>query len=167
MTDKEILEQFGQDVVSDVFAKYISSGSRASGNFGKNMVVESTDTSVVVSDNTGYGRFIDRGRAPSQGSAQGNVPLRVRILQWMKDKGIQGTPYTRADGTQQDQQKADESLAFIFARAIHERGTIAYREGGTGVISDVITQQRVTSLTEVFGVRFQQRALSDVVKAFE
>lgn len=82
---------------------------------------------------------LERGRGPTRGGSQG-PPLVQIIRKWIDDKGIIARNATK------------DQLAFLIARQIHERGTMLFQTGGrSGIISSVITQQRIDNFLTIFG----------------
>lgn len=80
------------------------------------------------------------------GRRAGKIPYGFRgiILQWMRDKGIHGTPIaykTNRAHKYTPQERGDLSMASAIARTIARSGTRLYRKGGRAdVYSDVIPE---------------------------
>lgn len=164
----EILGQFGRTVIADIIDRHIAANQRASGNFVRGLRYEASERRLLVVDGAGYSYALEDGRGPTKSGAKGDQRLVDRILVWMKDKGIQGTPYKRKDGTTQEQAKADRSRAYLIARNIHLHGTRLYQQGGeSGVISGAITEERISALVGAFSGEYASQTLSDLVPAFK
>lgn len=168
MTDAEILSQFGGSVVSEIIKQHIAAGQKVSGNFVRKLRSENDARRLQIVDGAGYGFALEAGRGPTKNkNGGGGESLVDRITQWVKGRGLKGTPYERKDGTLQDQDKADEGLVWAIVNSIHNKGTLIYQENRvTGVISDSINEKRVGILLDVFATKYKTQALSDLKKAF-
>lgn len=128
----DILNQELEDLVKDLQKRHNDLGMKASGNWLKQLETEvySTGTRYVGRIlGTFYTYFLVNGRKP------GKRPPSKVIEKWIRVKGI--TP------------KGDISvkqLAFLIARKIGEFGTKYYRQGGTDLISSVVTPARIESI---------------------
>lgn len=128
--DKELkllINKYGKRAVNDLKAKLVSDGTHASGDTldsvaysikGGNIVIE-FDPSVNILD-----EGLNAGQRISVSGSQG-------IIRWMKAKGIRPR-FAKGTITERDY----KASAFLIARAIRNRGTIArfgYR--GTNIFS--------------------------------
>jgi len=68
-----------------------------------------------------YGKFIESGRGPTQGGTSADIPLRIRLIDWIKEKQGLGAFRDVTD-------KQIKGLAYVIARKIHKSGTKATRE---------------------------------------
>jgi hypothetical protein len=150
-TDAQILDKFLQAIIDDITRRYDDAGMRVTGKTIRSLRKEVRDTSATLYA-AKYFRRIEDGRGPTRNRTQGDKPLFELLKEWMQDRGIKGTPYTRKDGSRQDQVKADESLTFLIWRKITNDGDKLYRSGGrSGIISGAITKQRIDAFVGAFG----------------
>lgn len=98
---------------------------------------------------------LEQGRGPTKGG-KGSPTLREIIRKWIDDKGIV------AQGISRDR------LAFLISRKIHREGTILFQTGDrTGIISTVITQQRIDAFLSTFGDDRLKELGTEVNKLFK
>jgi hypothetical protein len=150
-TDAQLLDQFLQSIIDDITTRHDAARQRASGRTIRSLrkVVRGTTGLLYAAQ---FFRRLETGRGPTKSSTKGDKPLWELILEWMGERGIRATPYTRKDGSTQDQAKADKSLAWLIARKIHNEGDKLHRSGGSsGVISGAITQERIAAFVGAFG----------------
>ena len=163
----EAFAQLGDDIVADIISRHTSAGQRASGNFANNLRVESGSRFVYVIDGAGYGYYLEHGRGPTKNGGPRPGKVQQEILKWLKTKGISATPYTRKDGTRQDQAAADKSLAFLIARKIHRDGNRLYQQGGqSGVISGAVTKTRIEAFTDTFKKQYGPLLRNEFLSTF-
>lgn len=134
----EILKQYGERIVSqlrsDIEHKDITSFGpvNASGKLRDSIRYEVSDGSLRVYG-LGYSYFLENGRKP------GKRPPKEDIKKWIQDKGIQ------PEGISVD------SLAFLIARKIGNKGTIIYQQGGSDLLSGIVNDSLVNDLkSELF-----------------
>lgn len=138
---REEVERAKQLIVSHILAN----GQNASGRTIKSLAVEQpTEDEVILSGRKPFG-VLETGRKA------GKVPYGFRgiIMQWMKDKGLHGTPMPYKTDRQHKytaQERGDMSMASAIARSIATKGSRLHRIGGRAdVYSNVIpqTMQRI------------------------
>ena len=131
MTTQEVLNnEFGK-LQQDLIAKYNSLGMRSSGRWANELVYETNDHSATLWG-AGYTDQLVNGRSP------GRQPPIKDIEQWIISKGIQPLNAKMSIST----------LAFLIARKIGREGTKYFQQGGTDLISDIITPQRVQEILD-------------------
>lgn len=137
----EIVQEELDDLVRDLQKRHQELGMKASGNWLRQL---ETEVYSVGSRYVGrvlgtfYTYFLVNGRKP------GKRPPSKVIEKWIRVKGI--TPKGNITVKQ---------LAFLIARKIGEFGTKYYRQGGTDLISSVVTPARI------------EKIISRVVEAYE
>lgn len=134
---EEILKIEMQSIADDLKKKHVELGMKASGKWTKSVEASSTPLtgSVWAED---YTEYLADGRGPTKNAGSGE-PLIEKIKRWIVDKGI------RADIPL-------NSLAYLITRKIHKEGTKYYKQGGTDLLSAVITPKRVQSIIDKIGV---------------
>ena len=114
----------------DLIEKYNELGMKASGNWAQSLNVEVRGlTATIYGEN--YTEQLVEGRA------KGKFPPIAAIRQWIEDKGI--IPFDDI---------SISSLAFLIARKIAREGTNYYQDGGTDLVSSVITPQRIQQIID-------------------
>lgn len=125
--DSEILAAVEQ-IRKDIFDSYISKGLVASGEFGRELTVESDANSVKILS-AGHVEFMEGGRR-----AGTRPPVSV-IKKWIKDKN-------QTAGT-----NIPEEAAFAIALVIGRDGiTVPNRYNPGKVVSEVLNEERVRRL---------------------
>lgn len=145
MTIKETISEWLGETQELMVKKYDELGFRASGDWAKSLENEVTEANYKYTgtiSGANYTYWMEHGRKP------GKFPPRNAILKWITDKGI------IAEGISQN------SLAFLIARKIAQEGT----RMRPGIVSDVITEQRVRDLYDKIGQVFINEVRSDVIK---
>lgn len=155
----EELERARQLIINHIRAN----GQNASGRTIKSLHVEATEDEGVLYGHRPFG-ILETGRKA------GRVPQSFRqiILQWMRDKGLHGTPipYQR-DGAHKytPQERGDLSMAGAIAYTIQYRGSRLHRQGGRAdVYSNVVPQtlERVRSrLISLINTQFEHIITAD------
>lgn len=131
MTTQEILnDEFGK-LQQDLIDKYNSLGMRSSGNWANELAYETTEHSATLWG-ASYTEQLINGRSP------GKQPPRQDIEQWIISKGIQPL----------NAKMSISSLAFLIARKIAREGTKYFKQGGTDLISAILTAERVQSILD-------------------
>jgi len=85
------------------------------------------------------------------GRKNGKRPPKQAIREWIDAKGIS------PDGISKD------SLAFLIARKIGEVGTTIYQQGGSDLVSDIITDELVVQVKQELNDRLIALFQSDLV----
>lgn len=150
----DVLEKYGKLVVSElrdaIKNKPLprkggnSSVANASGNLEKTLNYEVENGVLKVYANQYIGAIIF-GRKPTTNS--GNGILKVKIRQWIDDKGI-----VPKDNITKD------TLAFLITRKIHKEGTSLYPQG-SDLLSSIVTDKLISDIKSDIFLEF-----SDVVK---
>ena len=130
MDESHKLQEEFDSLKVDLIAKHNELGMKASGNWRDSLNVEAKGlTAAIYGEN--YTEQLVEGRAP------GKFPPIAAITQWIEDKGI--TPFDSI---------SISSLAFLIARKIAKSGTQYYQDGGTELVSAVITPQRIQQIID-------------------
>lgn len=161
------VQQFLDQIKDEIISNHTKAGQDVTGK-----TIQSYEVVVGNGKGTLYAApwvwALDQGRGPTKkAGSSGNETLWATIQQWMADKGINAIPYERKNGTLQDQNSANKSLAYVITKHIHENGTLAFRNGGTGVISDVITDARINDFIEKFTNEYLARATTELLTGFQ
>lgn len=139
---QKILEQEFELIRQELIAKHIELGMKASGRWIDSLEsVASKNNIKLIGEH--YTDQLVYGRRP------GRMPPVKAIEQWIKDKGIvRNIPIT--------------SLAWAIAKKIQREGTNYFQQGGTDLISSVITEKRIQSIINKIG----NEVLLDIVPYF-
>jgi hypothetical protein len=147
-----ILDEVGRVVsdrlVNDIKTKRVTKygAVNASGKLAESVrydVTNSGETLRVYAEDYIY--YLVHGRK------NGKRPPKQAIRDWIDAKGI--TP----DGISKD------SLAFLIARKIGESGTTIYQQGGSDLVSDIITDELVIQVKQELQDRLIALFQSDLV----
>lgn len=143
-TDKEILQQFGEQLLKDVKAVIPVATGRTAGR----VTLETSESSIEIEGDAHIGALID-GRAPTgSGAKTTGKALQESILEWMKAKGIHAK-VNLALRQAQDQSKLDLALSWAISKSIHKKGTLLYREGGgNNIFETIISPSRIDALVD-------------------
>lgn len=145
----EILNDYGQRIVSELKENIMSKDVTAFGPVNASGKLRDS-VRYEVSNGTlrvyalGYSYFLEYGRKP------GKRPPKEAIKQWIADKGI--VP----NGISTD------SLAYLIARKIGEKGSMIYQQGGSDLLSSVINDELIDDLKN----DFFKAMVADAVGAF-
>lgn len=155
----EELERARQLIINHIRAN----GQNASGRTIKSLHVEATEEEGVLWGHKPFG-VLETGRKA------GKIPYSFRsiILQWMKDKGLHGTPIPykgQGDHKWTPQERGDLKMAGAIAYTIAKRGSRLHRMGGRAdVYSNVVPQtlERVRSrLIRLINTEFEHIITAD------
>lgn len=135
MTTKQILDDEFKLLKEDLIKKYQELGMRASGKWADSLERSLTDTNAKIIGED-YTNQLVSGRRP------GSFPPVESIKKWIVDKGIVNNIKGNI---------SISSLAFLIARKIAREGTNYFKQGGTDLVSAVVTEQRMQSIINKFG----------------
>lgn len=146
-TTEQILSREADALIQELRAKYVSLGMPASGLWGESLENRSRGLTLSIWGQD-YTEFLTDGRKP------GKFPPIAIIRQWILDKGIKpiGDNITIS------------SLAFLIARKIAREGTEYFKQGGTDLISGVITPRRIQDILDQVGTVVVSEFVSTFVK---
>jgi hypothetical protein len=135
-------------VVVDLREKYEELGMKASGRWGESLEVTISESNggirgTILGER--YTEQLERGRK------SGRFPPVAAIEAWIDSKGIVS-----------DIPK--KSLAFLIARKIAKEGTRYYQQGGTGLVSSVVTDDRMNEVIEDLGSVFGEVVINGFIK---
>ena len=141
-TQKEYLEKEFESIKTDLINKHLELKMRASGNWIDSLQIESSKNNIKLIGEK-YTDQLVYGRKP------GAMPPVSAIEDWIKVKGIvSDIPVT--------------SLAWAIAKKIQKEGTNYYMQGGTDLVSSVITKQRIQTIINQLG----NEILLDIIPFF-
>jgi len=141
-TQKEYLEKEFESIKTDLINKHLELKMRASGNWIDSLQIQSSKNNIKLIGEK-YTDQLVYGRKP------GAMPPVSAIEDWIKVKGIvSDIPVT--------------SLAWAIAKKIQKEGTNYYMQGGTDLVSSVITKQRIQTIINQLG----NEILLDIVPFF-
>lgn len=134
-----------QQIRDEIFESYIAKGLVASGEFGRELIVESDAGSVRITA-PHYVEQMEKGRKP------GSFPPLSAIKKWITDKN-------RTAGT-----NIPEEAAFAIALTIKRQGIkVPNKYNGGGVVSSVLNEDRVRRLSEEFNLILSAR-IADILR---
>jgi len=143
MTAEQVLAFEFESIKKDLIAEYDKRGMRASGEFARELEVVVETPSNVKLLGAPHSLQLEDGRGPtSSGAQRAEVPLIEKIKQWIRDKGIISDIKNDENGS---------TLAFLIARKIHREGWKREKHGGVGLISAVVTDQRMQRIIDQVG----------------
>lgn len=148
---KKILQEEFDSLRQDLIVAYNAKGMRASGNFEESLDIIIGDTFAELWGDE-YAEQLEHGRS------RGSFPPIQEIEQWILDKGV----FTAAL-----QEIKLSSLAFLIARKIAQNGWNRAQHGGVGLISEVITEQRLQLIIDRFGEAELIKFSSDITNIFK
>lgn len=156
-TDREIAEQFLNGVRNEIITRHVRLGQKASGDTIDRLVVTTTAVGGVL---TGPGHItaLDTGRGPTRrGGGAGGQTLQERILDWLNfaKYGI-----SFADN------KEKVSISWAIATKIHKEGNEIFKQGGSGLLTNLITAQRLDALTGAFAQNKAVQFRTEILKGF-
>lgn len=152
MTEQEILTQFGEEIVTSLKQAIQElpvtrfGAVNASGKLADSVRYEVNERGLKVYA-ADYIYYVEHGRAP------GKFPPIDSIKQWIEDKGLNfDIPIN--------------SLAFLIARKIAQKGTTAWEQGGTDLVESVINPELISDITESLLARLRIDVRSEILKAY-
>lgn len=135
MTTREILALEFESIRKDLITRHEQLKMKASGNWERSLnsvILGNDDLMIARMYGEHYTEQLIFGRKP------GKFPPVKAIEQWIKDKGI--APIGK--------QIKISSLAFLIARKIAKEGTKYFKDGGTDLVSSVITPERIQAIID-------------------
>lgn len=144
-SSKEILKQFVDKLVPEIQA--------VTKRFAPSIEAKVTDTTATIYGSKYISTLID-GRAPTSSNAKKGSPTLQQILfEWAKSKGINPKPDAKGNIP------TVEQMSWAMSISMHKKGDLLYqRGGGNNIFEDIITQQRIDNLLNLF----EKKALNDV-----
>jgi len=155
MTTIEILAFEFEAIKKELIAKHNQLKMKASGNWESSLNINisgNEDLTIAQLYGESYTEQLVFGRAP------GKFPPIKAIEQWILDKGISTI----------GKQIKISSLAFLIARKIAQQGTKYFQQGGTDLVSSIITPERIQSIIDKvreINVAFITNGLIEQLKA--
>lgn len=152
LQQQNILKYYGELIVTrlrnDILNKKVTKyGSvTASGQLAQSVRYEVDESGLRVYAND-YIVYLIEGRRP------GKFPPKQPIIDWIDDKGIQFDNIKK------------ESLAFLIQRKISKEGTTAFQQGGTDLVSGVLTPALIKDIINAFRDDYIKTIRSDIVEA--
>jgi len=157
---KYIVSEWLDDVKDDLVKNYDKLGLRASGNWERKLKpFQKVDSRSIKAGIKGerYTGALENGRKPTSTSRAGSPTLREAIRVWIDDKRI----IPKGNITK-------DSLAYLIARKIHEKGiNVPNKFNKGGLISDVVTKERMNKLNEQLTLFYINDFKSDVIKTLK
>lgn len=156
-SDREILEQFGRDVVPEL--------KLVSGSFGPSIGYHIGQSALVIDGHPHIGVLM-YGRGPTgQGARRSEPSLQEAIMAWIKRHNIQPQERNGKKITQ-------ETLSFLITRSIHENGTRLYQEIKRGgkprdPFGAIIAEARIENLLTLLSDSYEQRLTTDILLNFD
>lgn len=150
MSSKILKEQF-EDLRRDLIIAYDSKGMRASGNFAESLDIIIGDSYAELWGDE-YAQQLETGRN------SGTFPPLKDIEDWILQKGVFNAVLEEIKLS---------SLAFLIARKIAKQGWSRQGYGGVGLISEVITEERLQMIIDVFGEQELISFSTDIVSIFK
>lgn len=165
-TDKELLTDFGNSI-SDGLKQSLADTAHDIDTFLINENGEAANSLEVVATNNNlkilgsqYIGIAEEGRTETNNPGDG--ALRRAYERYVRKEGIQ--PHT---SPKTGKVFTIEETAFFMSRATHEKGTPLYqRGGGSGVITSVITDEKIDGLQEDVADLYGELVLTNIENAF-
>lgn len=143
-----VLQEEMELLRDDLIIKYDELGMRASSEWANTAKVEASQTKGIIYAQY-YTEQLVNGREP------GKFPPISMIEKWILDKEIPLVNITIS------------SLAFLIARKIAREGTEYFKQGGTDLISAVITPERIQSIIDKVSEFQINSFISDITGVFK
>lgn len=153
LNNKQILTEFFEHLKEDVIKEQQAQGRVASGKSIREYEVQVNDFGGILFG-ASYVGTLETGRKP------GKVPFGFAeiIEDWINDKGIFQNVSIAERG----------SIAYFIAKKIAEEGTKLHREGGaSGILTGIVTQERIKSFTDKLLVSFQNDSIEQILFQFK
>jgi hypothetical protein len=156
----DIIDKWLSDVQKDLILNYDKLGLRASGKWANSLegFQEKSQTKFrigVLGEN--YTFFLENGRGKTKATSAGSPTLREIIREWIDIKGI--TPYGDI---------SKDSLAYLIARKIHEKGIqVPNKWNKGGLVSNVVTIEKINELNKSLTLYYISDFRSKVVASLK
>ena len=150
MSSKILKEEFDK-LRQDLIIAYDAKGMRASGNFADSLDVIIGDTYAELWGDE-YAEQLEYGRN------SGGFPPLQDIENWIVEKGVFNDVL---------QEIKLSSLAYLIARKIAQQGWNRANYGGVGLIIEVITEERLQMIIDMFGENELVSFSSDLIDIFK
>lgn len=158
MTDQEIAEQFLNSIRNEIIDRHINLGQQASGETISRLKVTATAVGGVLTGPLHIGA-LDRGRGPTRGGGGGGgQTLQQRIFDWLQFAKF---------GISFSDNKERTSISFAIATKIHKEGNEIFKQGGSGLLTNLVTAQRLDALTGAFARNKAILFRSEILKGFK
>lgn len=156
-----ILSQFLEQLASEMKAKLPKATGKTAEQIEVN-VVETGDglLTKIHGELTGpsYIYNLEYGRGPTKNTTASSPTLQQAILAWIQSKGFNFPLAPKYSWSKKI--KDAQALSWAIAIKIHKEGMKA---PAPGIITDVITDSRVESFTEIFSSRASRILLSQII----
>ncbi len=150
---KDLIAKFFNEISKDIKAEALAQGRTASGRTAQSLEIEADNRTGILS---GFTSALTWETGRKSGKTPGG--FQKIIEQWMSDKGL----------FQAETDSKKRSIAFLIARKIRESGTLLHRQGGqSGVLSNIITDERISVFESEVLRRVGREVLDDMVVAFK
>lgn len=150
MSDSTQILDFELNLIKeDLIQKHLKLGMKASGQWIDSLNVQTKGQKGIIWGEP-YTEQLVNGREP------GKFPPINAIKKWIEDKNI--TPFD---------QISISSLAFLIARKIAKEGTEYFKQGGTDLVSSVITPQRIQRIIDNVSEFHINSFFSEITGIFE
>lgn len=147
----KILKEEFDKLRQDLIIAYDAKGMRASGNFAESLDVIIGDSYAELWGDE-YAEQLEYGRN------SGGFPPLQEIQDWIVNKGVFNDVL---------QEIKLSSLAYLIARKIAQQGWNRANYGGVGLISEVITEERLQMIVDLFGENELVSFSSDLIDIFK
>lgn len=155
MTLRDSIQQWLNDAEADLKANYNRLGLRASGNWEQELETKLEETGTGFNTKilgSAYTGVMESGRKPNTNQNQESLKAWVGwagstfLADWVQRKGITANPY---------------AVAWKIAR---EGVTVPNRFNSGGLVSDVITRERIDRMIKSISLVMIENVRSDVLK---
>lgn len=141
---QEISERLRDDIRNKRVTRYGAVNATGALAFSVRYEVNDKGLTVYAAE---YMEEVNRGRKP------GKFPNIQDIKDWIDDKGLSyDIPI--------------DSLAYLIARKIAKFGTVAYQQGGTDLVEDIITPAYVEEIRQDIGEAIVKEITSSIIDAY-
>lgn len=147
-----ILSKYGQSTVAQIQQNLASTGTNATGKTSQSLRFEVEDDddrqTLTVIGARKYFMTVETGRKATPQFKNPSTEFVASIKEWMEAKGIEGP-------------------AYAIAKAIHQRGTKLFRDGGRkDIVSSVINASLYEAISKDLLAQFASTYLENVVKTY-